>query len=410
MFSERTRWSQGKNRLTLALEKLRQADAKVLDLTASNPTAVGLKYDHKAILHALASGESLHYRPEPKGLLSARQAVADYYREPAARVLSRCTAGKPGDMIWTRPDLPQLDPERIVLTVSTSEAYSFVLRLLCDPGDEILVPAPSYPLFEYLARLEDVRIVPYSLFYDHGWQMDLHGLKRALTGRSRAIVLVHPNNPTGSYVTDKEAAVLDNFCAEYGLALLVDEVFLDYTLDRRPEAAASFAFHRSALTFTLSGVSKISALPQMKLAWIVADGPEPMVREAMSRLELIADTFLSQNAPVQLAAPALLKSRKSIQAQLTERTRHNLAELDRQLPHHPACNRLEVEGGWYVILRVPATRTDEELSLLLLEKQGVLVQPGYFYDFPRDGYLVLSLITPIEEFREGLQRLLNAVE
>jgi len=409
MFSERTGWSRGLNRLTVALEGARRVGGELLDLTASNPTAVGVKYESKAILQALASAEGLRYHPEPKGLPSAREAVADYYSEVAVRTLARCATNAPREMIWDRPAPPRLDPERIVLTVSTSEAYSFVFRLLCDPDDEILVPAPSYPLLEYLARLEAVRLVPYPLFYDHGWHIDLHGLKRAITRRSRAVVLIHPNNPTGSYVKRRECGVLDALCVEHDLALVVDEVFLDYAIEPREEAAGSFAFHRGALTFTLSGVSKISGLPQMKLAWIVTSGPEAQAREALARLEVIADTFLSQNAPIQMAAPALLKARQSVQTQLCDRLRKNLAELDRQVKQHPACERLALEGGWYAVLRVPVTRSDEELALLLLEQHRVLVQPGYFYDFPQDGYLVLSLITPCDEFRTGVSRILATV-
>jgi aspartate/methionine/tyrosine aminotransferase len=403
MFSERTAWPRGLNRLTLALEEAKRRGGGLLDLTASNPTSVGLKYDEKAILHALAAAEAMQYHPEPKGLATAREAVAEYYRDTVARRLARCAPPQPGQPLWDRPEPPRLDAERIVLTVSTSEAYSFVFRLLCDPDDEILVPQPSYPLLEYLARLEAVRLVPYPLFYDHGWQIDLHALRRAISRRTRAVVLVHPNNPTGSYVLRRERSVLDGLCAENELALVVDEVFLDYALEPREDAAGSFAYHREAMTFTLSGVSKISGLPQMKLAWIVVSGPEPQAREAMARLEMVADTFLSQNAP-------MLKARGAIQAQLGERLRRNLAELDRQLHEHPACERLAVEGGWCVILRVPATRSDEELVLALLAEQQVLVQPGYFYDFAQDGYLVLSLITPSEIFREGVRRVLGMVE
>lgn len=410
MFSERTGWSRGLNRLTVALEAARRSGTELLDLTASNPTSVGLRYESKPILQALAAAESMQYRPEPKGLASAREAVADYYSEVASRSLARCSATAPGELIWDRPAPPRLDLEQILLTVSTSEAYSFVFRLLCDPDDEILVPAPSYPLLEYLARLEAVRLVPYPLFYDHGWHIDLHGLKHAITRRTRAVVLVHPNNPTGSYIKQRESRVLNAFCAEHNLGLVVDEVFLDYAIEPREEAAGSFAFNREALTFTLSGVSKISGLPQMKLAWIIASGPEAEAREAMARLEVIADTFLSQNAPIQTAAPVLLKARQPIQTQLRDRLRKNLEELDLQLKQHPACERLTIEGGWYAVLRVPATRSDEELALMLLERERVLVQPGYFYDFAQDGYLVLSLITLADEFRTGVGRILSALE
>lgn len=397
MFSDRTSWKLAPNTLTVALQRHRQAGRELLDLTASNPTDVGLRYDAHAILEALANPAVLQYHPEPKGLVSARQAVAEYYRSIADHPITRS------------PDLP-ITPDQIILTVSTSEAYSFVFRLLCNAGDEVLVPTPSYPLFEFLAELQDVRLIPYPLFYDHGWHTDLHALEAALTPRSRAIILVNPNNPTGSYVKVRETEQLNTLCATRELALVVDEVFFDYRLAAvEGPAFRTFAFNNAALTFTLSGISKISALPQMKLAWTVTSGPEALREEALLRLEVIADTYLSMNAPIQLAAPALLEQRHSVHQQLIARVETNLAELDRQLASQSLCARLEVEGGWYAVLRVPVTRTDEQLCIELLQKTGVLAQPGYFYDFHSDGYLVLSLITPEETFAEGLKRLLAFV-
>jgi alanine-synthesizing transaminase len=407
MFSRRTAWKLTPNPLTIALDAYRRSGGELLDLTASNPTTVGLHYDPQTILEALASPGALTYRPEPKGLLPARAAVAEYYRKS-------CEA-----------EACQVDPENIVLTVSTSEAYSYIFRLLCDPGDEVLVPTPSYPLFEFLAGLQDVQLVPYPLVYDHGWHIDFYSLEKALAPHSRAIILVHPNNPTGSCIKWEERQRLNRICKERGLALVVDEVFLDYVIgeggdscivgrDSIPNPAraprnTTFACNREALTFTLSGISKICGLPQMKLAWIVTSGPEEVTKDALSRLEVIADTFLSQNAPIQLAAPALLQQRHSIREQLLARIHLNLAELDRQLASHRLCSRLEVEAGWYVILRVPAIRSDEQLGIELLQKCGVLVQPGYFYDFHGDGYIVLSLITPVSEFQEGIRRTLALV-
>ena len=310
MFSRRTEWALSPNRLAMALEAHRRAGRDLLDLTASNPTTIGLRYDVPVILAALVDPSALVYTPDAKGLLSARQAVSGYYRELAQRRANTGTV--------------TVDPEAIILTVSTSEAYSYVFQLLCDPGAEVLVPAPSYPLFEFLAGLQDVRLVPYTLFYDHGWHLDFHSLETALTPRTRAIILVHPNNPTGSYVKQQERNVLNRLCAERELALVVDEVFLDYEICPGPADSDSFAFNQDALTFTLSGISKISGLPQMKLAWIATSGPARVVEAARSRLEVIADTYLSQNAPVQLAAPALLSQRHSIQAQLLGRVRANL--------------------------------------------------------------------------------------
>jgi alanine-synthesizing transaminase len=415
-FSDRTNWRLAQNRFTVALEEVRAGGANILDLTVSNPTRAGLRYDAQAILGALASPRALDYDPQSKGLHEAREAVAGYYR--------------------SEHGVHDLDAERIVLTTSTSEGYSFVFRLLCNAGDELLVPKPSYPLFEFLADLQDVRLVPYPLIYDHGWQIDFPSLERAVTERTRGVVVVHPNNPTGSFVSEGEMGMLNSFCREHGLAVIADEVFLDYGLDGRRAGTekntgslhapvdrdspihrlgrddngiehASFAGNREVLTFTLSGVSKISALPQMKVAWVVTSGPRELAEAAMGRLEVIADTYLSMNAPVQWAVPRLLEQRKDIQRQLMERVRANLAELDRQLAEQKACERLRVEGGWYAVLRVPVMRSDEELAIELVREKAVVVHPGHFYDFPSDGYLVLSLITEEGEFGEGIGKVLG---
>jgi aspartate/methionine/tyrosine aminotransferase len=387
MFAHRTNWKLTQNLLTKAIEEARAAGVELLDLTISNPTRAGLAYDAETLLAAFANPEALDYDPQSKGLLSARKAVADYYRQ--------------------EHEIFQLDLERIILTTSTSEAYSYIFRLLCNSDDEILVPKPSYPLFEFLADLQDVRLTPYPLLYDHGWQIDFPSLYKAVSHRTRAVVVVHPNNPTGSYVQAAEVTALNVFCREYGLVILSDEVFLDYALDGA--ARSSFVKNDDALTFTLSGVSKISGLPQMKLAWLVASGPPGQVQDAMARLDVIADTYLSMNTPVQLAAPALLEQRKKIQPVLLDRLRENLQELDRALFRQKSCQKLEVEGGWYAILRVPVTQMDEELAVDLVRKVGVLTHPGHFFDFPSEGYLVLSLITPPLVFREGLKRILDVL-
>ena len=380
MFSKRTDWELALNRFTEVHQEVIAAGREVLDLTVSNPARAGFAYDDEAILKALAQPEAMDYDPQPKGLRSAREAVAAYYRDQHQG----------------------FDLESLVLTTSTSEGYSYVFRLLCNPGDEILVPKPSYPLFEFLADLQDVKLVPYPLLYDHGWQIDFPSVYKAVNHRTRAVVVVHPNNPTGSYVSAVERAPLNVFCREHNLALIVDEVFLDYALDgtQRP----TFALNQDVLTFTLSGLSKISGLPQMKLAWLATSGPEDEVKAAMARLEVISDTYLSMNAPIQLATPVLLDQRKSIQPLLLDRLRTNLQQLDGQLAKQKTCQRLEVEGGWYVVLRVPVTQSDEDLAIALLREKFVLVHPGHFYDFPSDGYLVLSLITPPEQFRAGMDR------
>jgi|KBSSwiS6_1023812.scaffolds.fasta_scaffold05393_3 aspartate/methionine/tyrosine aminotransferase len=387
MFSHRTSWKLTHNALTRAIEEAREADANLLDLTTSNPTRAGLKYDAENLLGAFSNDKALDYDPQSKGLLSAREAVAEYYRQ--------------------EHDIFQLDPERIILTTSTSEAYSYIFRLLCNADDEILVPKPSYPLFEFLADLQDVRLIPYPLLYDHGWQIDFPSLYKSVTHRTRAVVVVHPNNPTGSFVRGEEVSALSGFCKEYGLAIIADEVFLDYALDGAPRT--SFAKNDEVLTFALSGVSKVSGLPQMKLAWMVVNGPPDSATDAMSRLEIIADTYLSMSAPIQLAAPVLLDQRKNIQPLLLDRTRENLQELDRALLRQKSCQRLAVEGGWYTILRVPVTRSDEELSIELVQRAGVLVHPGHFFDFASEGNLVLSLITASDAFREGVKRILRHV-
>jgi alanine-synthesizing transaminase len=387
MFASRTNWRLDPNRFTLALEAHRRSGRKLLDLTASNPTTCGFSYPEREILAALADPRALEYRPESRGLPETRAAIAGYYRGRAAF---------PGSM-------ERVDPERIFLTSSTSEAYTYVFRLLCEAGDEILVPEPSYPLLEFLADLADIRLTPYRLLYDHGWQIDLAGLRAALTPRSRAILVVHPNNPTGSFVKPQEAAELAAICARHNMAIVADEVFLDYA--PAPEIAPTFALHHAALTFTLSGLSKVVALPQMKLAWMIVTGPENLAREAIDRLEIIADTYLSPSTPAQLAAPAFLGLRGGLQAQLQQRIAANLAHLDHALEGPSPLTRMEREGGWYAVLRAPASKQDDALAVELLERHSVLVHPGHFFNFSQDGYLVLSLITPEADFIEGVQRL-----
>ena len=386
LFASRTNWDLKPNRLAVALARHKASGRKLLDLTASNPTECGFRYDSAAIIRALCNPTSLEYHPDPRGLQVAREAVSSYYAARATPVAA----------------------DDLLLTVSTSEAYSYVFRLLCNPGDEVLVPTPGYPLFDFLADVNDVKLVRYPLFYDHGWHIDLHALERAITPRTRGIIVVHPNNPTGHYTPLNEVAALNAICSGRQLAIMADEVFLDFALSGR--VPQSFAANREALTFTMSGVSKISGLPQMKFSWLAVNGPEELKREALTRLELIADTYLSMNAPIQLAAPAMLKSSAAFQKQLMARVRSNLAELDSQLSRQTHLSRLNVEGGWYAVLRVPATRSDEELALELLEKHDVYLHPGHFYDFPRDGYLIVSLITPEPDFSEGVKRIVQIIQ
>jgi alanine-synthesizing transaminase len=382
MFANRTNWNLSPNRLSEALARHRVGEP-LIDLTASNPTQCGFHYEAQSILRALQNDDALSYHPHPKGLASARGAVAGYYS---------------GHNIG-------VDVEDMLLTTSTSEAYSFVFRLLCNAGDELLVPAPSYPLFEYLSDIQDVKLAPYPLLYDHGWQLDLHEIESAMTSRTRGVIVVNPNNPTGNLVKRAERETLNTICSARDVALIADEVFLDFSL--AASGISSFAANNSALTFTLSGLSKISGLPQMKVAWLVVNGPAALKAQAVERLEVIADTYLSLNTPLQLALPALLEQRHGFQLQLMTRLRHNLAELDRQLNLQRSVSRLRIEGGWYAVLRVPATRSDEDLTIALLEGKNVYAHPGHFYNFPSDGYIVVSLITPEQDFAEGMKRLLS---
>jgi len=385
MFAKRTNWNLTPNRLSEALAAHRAAGKPLLDLTVSNPTESGFEYDGAAILDALRNPAALSYEPNPKGLESARRAVAGYYADRGENVSA----------------------EDIFLTTSTSEAYSYVFRTLCDPGDELLIPSPSYPLFDFLADIQDVNLVRYPLLYDHGWQIDFHALEKAITPRTRGIIVVNPNNPTGHFVKRAEIMKLNSICSAREMAIIADEVFLDFALEG--ERPASFAANRGAPTFTVSGLSKICGLPQMKAAWLIASGPQEWKRETLARLEVIADTYLSVNAPVQLAIPKFLELRHAFQKQVIERVRRNLGELDRQLATQRSVSRLKVEGGWCAVLRVPATRSGEDLAIDLLSTHGVSVHPGHFYDFPSDGYVVLSLLTPNEIFGEGTERLLAAV-
>lgn len=381
MFADRTNWNLEPNRLSVALAARRASGKPIFDLTLSNPTECGFHYPERDIRAALCSPEILHYRPDPKGISSARSAVADYYSELGA----------------------QIDPESIFLTVSTSEAYSFAFRLLCNPGDELLVPAPSYPLFDFLAELHDLKLVRYPLAYDSGWRVDFRALEKSLTARTRAIMIVHPNNPTGHYARPGELAQLNHICAAREIALIADEVFLDFCL--LEETPRSFAANSSVLTLTASGISKICGLPQMKAAWLVISGPQHTKTQAIARLEVIADTYLSINTPVQLALPVFLGGRLEFQRQLMTRVRQNLAELDAQLESQRVGSRLVVEGGWYAVLRLANVVDEEEFAIELLQDSGVHVHPGHFFDFALPGYLVLSLIAPQKDFLAALRLL-----
>jgi alanine-synthesizing transaminase len=373
-FSERTEWNTAESELARAHRQRVAAGLPIADLTASNPTRCGFEYDGH-LLAALTDRQVLDYDPQPLGLLRARDAVCGYYADHGV----------------------QVSPDCVVLTTSTSEAYSFLFRLLCNPDDEVLVPQPGYPLFDFLAGLDDVRLKAAPLVYDYGWQIEPEGFRRAITPRTRAIVLVHPNNPTGHFTKPWEAMELGRLCREHDLALIVDEVFLDYGFGGE---ASSFAKGIEGVpVYVVSGLSKIAGLPQMKAAWIVATGPE--CREGMARLEVIADTFLSMNAPVQSAMSIWLEKRRAIQDQIRDRVALNLAELDHQLAAQSTVRRLETEGGWYAMLRIPAIQKDEKTVLELLER-GVWVHPGYFFGLEESGWLVVSLIGRAHDMCTGV--------
>ncbi len=386
MFSSRFHWDFRPNRLTQTIESHRRAGARILDLTESNPTRAGLAYPPE-IVKAFDDPRVLLYEPAPAGLMEARQAVASYYAVRGHHV----------------------DPSRILLTASTSEAYAYLFNLLCNPCDQIVVPRPSYPLFEFLANLESVEVQQYSLSYHGEWAIDVDSLAAALTGRTRAVVLVNPNNPTGSFVKPRELGALVRLAAERGIAIVSDEVFSDYPLLADAERVISLAGVEGCLAFSMSGLSKIGGLPQMKLGWIVVSGPESLRTEAMEKLEWIADTYLSVGAPVQHAARRLLEAGTAVQHQIRRRTADNLV-VARDALAQSAANILDVEGGWYITVRVPRIRSEEEWALGLLTAEGVLVQPGFFFDFESEAFLVISLLTAPEVFAEGMARLRRHVD
>jgi aspartate/methionine/tyrosine aminotransferase len=376
MFSHRLPFHLPHSPIAVALAQRRESGLELLDLTESNPTHAGIAYPETQILAGFQNRESLVYDPSANGLPQARAQVAELYH----------VAG-----------------DRVVLTASSSEAYSWLFKLLCDPGDEVLTPRPSYPLFEFLAALESVRIRQYPLRYDSGWFIDFDPLESAIHERTRAIVVVNPNNPTGSYLKRWELDRLRQLCTRHNLALISDEVFADYslqTLDLR-----SLTCVDDVLTFCLGGLSKMVGLPQMKLGWMIAGGPFAARQEALRRIDLIADNFLSVGTPVQYALSNLLAARTTVQKQIVDRLRANLAWLREVVRNNDAFRLLEVEGGWYATLRVPRIRSEEEWTLALLA-EGVLVQPGYFYDFESEAYLIVSLLTPENTFRKGIETLL----
>lgn len=367
------------NALTTALGELRQQGIAVTDLTVSNPIAARLVFPCEALRSALAGESVSEYTPDPLGRWETREAIARWHGRGVA-------------------------PDDIALTASTSEAYGWLFKLLCDPGEAVLVPSPSYPLFEWLARLEGVSATPVPSYFHERWHLDLGALEAAAQERIRAIVVVNPNNPTGHFLSRIEWQGLVELCARKRLALVVDEVFSDYALEPPEDrlATALDAPEPPCPVFVLSGLSKIAALPQVKLGWMVARGAP--AKAYLPSLAFIADQYLSVSASAQAAVPEVLRLAPSMQARILERLRANLTALDAALERHPQLSRLPVEGGWTVLLRRPALDSDEACALRLLREAKVLVHPGHFFDLPGDGYLVLSLLTDPGVFRSGIER------
>lgn len=387
-YAARTAWNLSPNRLTLALDQRRSAGIPILDLTETNPTRCGLDYPEAEILAALSHRGSLTYEPHPRGAPEAREAVAADYRARGIDV----------------------SPDRLVLTASTSEAYAFLFRLLADPGDPVLVPSPCYPLFELLAQINDVRLVPYPLSPGEGFSIDLDRVAAIAATGARALLVVNPSSPTGLFLKRRELNALVEICAPRGIPLICDEVFGDYRFTKDPDRAVSLAGQAPLLTFTLNGLSKMLALPQLKLAWIAVSGPEDEASQALQRLEVIADTFLSVNTPVQRGLGELLSLRAVIQSQVMRQLSDNRVHLARRVKAPHPCRCLASDGGWYTVLEIPRTKPDEEWALELLQRDGVLTHPGYFFDFPDDGRLVISLLPRPDLFREGIDRMLQRLE
>jgi aspartate/methionine/tyrosine aminotransferase len=383
MISSRLPKSFELNAVSRALDAKRRAGTTVIDLTETNPTGVGFTYP-KELLEPLADPRALEYDPQPLGLWTARVAVAADFRRRGIAISA----------------------DRVALTSSTSEAYALLFKLLCDAGDAVLVPHPSYPLFEHLTQLECVHAIPYALEYHGAWRIDMESVRRAADGRVRAILVVSPNNPTGSFLHRDDLMELSALAAANGWAIIGDEVFADYPLDSAPMATHVLA-RADVLTFSLGGLSKSAGLPQLKLGWIGFGGPSATVDEALAAYELIADTYLSVSTPVQGAALQLLTSGASIRAQILARVRRNLESLRSLASHHPSLDVLRVEGGWSAVVQVPQLRGEESLVLDLLEKDNVLVHPGYFFDFSREAFIVISLLVDPVIFDQSVARVMK---
>ena len=387
MFSSRTNWNMVPNQLTDLIAAKRLRGETIIDLTESNPTRCGISYPENIILTALADKSSLLYQPEPRGLIAARKTIADYYRTLGVTIM----------------------PEHIMLTSSTSEAYSFLFKLLCDANDEIIVPQPSYPLFEYLSQLNDITLRHYYLAYDGEWHIDLESFQSAFTSNTRAIILVHPNNPTGSYLKQNEFKQVCSFAAEHQCAIIADEVFGPYNYSSDNNRVNILNSDISVLTFSLNGISKLLGLPQFKLSWIIVKGNSQQTDEALSRLDIIADTYLSVNTPTQVALPKLLEQSPSIGEQIRMRVQSNF-QLLKKIFADSSVSVFNTEGGWYAILQLPQYYSDDEWAIELLQQQNILVHPGHFFDMRHKSCIVLSLLSPFELFADASSRIRLIIE
>ncbi len=387
MFSDRSNWNLSPNSLSVLLQDKKSRGVDILDLTVSNPTRIGLDYDSDEILAAISQPQSMTYEPDPRGLVQAREAIAKYYKDRGERV----------------------DLDAIFLTASTSEAYSVLFKLLGNPGDEILIPKPGYPLLSYLVCFEGLHALSYPLRYDDrkGWSIDMDVLQALINPKTKAIVLVNPNNPTGSYVSRQELAELYAVCREYDLALITDEVFSDFNATEKPVRIQTAVNHSNPLTFVLNGLSKMVGLPQVKLGWIVVSGDPDLSKAALSRLEMMLDFYLSTSTPVQHAAKRLFHQRQVIQGQMFSRIASNSRFLEAQLARTSNIRSLTREGGWYAVIEIFDEVSDEDRVLQLLDRDNTLAHPGYFYEFHREGFLVVSLLTPCDIFSNGITRLIS---
>jgi len=385
-FSQRTDWPLASNQFSNELNDLRNDNVSLLDLTESNPTNCGFSYLKNDIIAPLAEDANLCYTPTPRGNLQTREAICRYYEEKGLNVA----------------------PEQIFLTASTSEAYSYIFRLLVDPGEGVLFPFPSYPLFSFLGDLNDVRIDTYPLVYQKLWSIDLQGMHCAICNDTKAIVLVNPNNPTGSFIRRKELEEINILCRKQNISLVCDEVFSDFVFEQADDQV-SLVNNDQVLTFVLGGISKTLGLPQMKLSWIIVNGPQNLVKASSERLEVIADTYLSVNTPTQNAFPLWLSHRKTIQTEINNRIKHNLDFLKEHVNNVDACELLTADGGWYAVIMIPDRLSEEQWILTFLKKDHVVVHPGYFFDFPEETYIVISLLPEAGTFQEGIKRVIKRI-